>query len=114
MKPTFDPNKPYQTRDGRKADLIATFEHPHYKFLFQIKGAPHPLLYTSGGAAFQDELESCLDLINIPEKKTVEFWVNVYPNSLIIHERKKQADIHAFDRTACLHIVWEYVEGEGL
>jgi hypothetical protein len=53
-----------------------------------------------------------------PEPKKVEFWVNVYAVhgvGDIAHKTRESADnTIAGKRIACLHIVREYEEGEGL
>lgn len=58
--------------------------------------------------------ESCDDLI--PEPLIVELWINVYPDgSENFHKTREAADRCASsDRVACIHIVREYYEGEGL
>lgn len=63
-----------------------------------------------------DGANGALDLINIPEKRTIEFWINVYPRERdTLHNSKTEADTMALPgRTECLHIVREYTEGEGL
>ena len=50
-----------------------------------------------------------------PEPKKAEFWVNVYGEHFgATHPSKQDADAAGRVRTACLHIVREYEEGEGL
>lgn len=62
---------------------------------------------------------SCDEYRIKPEPKKVEFWVNVYAYSNgvgdIAHKTRESADnTIAGKRIACLHIVREYEEGEGL
>lgn len=58
------------------------------------------------------------DLIEVKEKKTLEFWVNVLPNGgVIAHNRREDADHNTAElqrRIACKHVVITYEEGEGL
>lgn len=51
-----------------------------------------------------------------PEPKKAEFWLNVYGEYLGTYSTtKEEADrVSGRGRTACLHIVREYEEGEGL
>lgn len=51
-----------------------------------------------------------------PEKKVFEQWINVYPNNVVNHKSKGDADGSACStRLVCLHIKQEYYEeGEGL
>ena len=56
-------------------------------------------------------------LVEVKPKRTIEFWVNVYPeNTNEIFETKEQADEASFGypRTACLHFTREFEKGEGL
>jgi len=53
---------------------------------------------------------------NVPEKKRLKGWINVYPGcySTVFYE-KKHADRAAVEiRTACIPIDIEYYEGQGL
>lgn len=50
-----------------------------------------------------------------PVKNTLEFWVNVYSSGRDQFNTREEADKCAVStRTACLHIIREYEEGEGL
>ena len=67
-----------------------------------------------GGKAYEP---SCFDLVNIPEKKKIEFWANIYSGGAVVISflSREDADKHGTtSRTACLHFTREYVEGEGL
>lgn len=116
MNTQFNPNKPYQCRDGCKAKIVETELYGNYPVLI-IKndraGKRCVLLLSSfreWGVA-----ESPNDLINIPEKKMLDVWVNVYPDFETIYSSKEKADLYcSAKRAACLHIQRAYVEGEGL
>ena len=54
-------------------------------------------------------------LFNAPEKRTLDYWVNIYPKSGTFYSSKESADrFHDPERIACVHIVQEFTVGEGL
>ena len=109
----FDPTKPYTTRDGREAKIVHTFNNGD--LLIVICDAI--VRIHSNGRWSNTGADQDFDLINIPVKRTIEFWVNVYPDTIgyVAYQSKRDSDTaSAKDRTECLHIVREYVEGEGL
>jgi len=123
MKP-FDPTKPVQYRNGEKARIRFTDGNATYS------GTKHPIVsegedgvlrthQTNGKWGIWDDKDN-YDLINIPEKRKLEMWVNVYGGKdfchpSVGHYSKTKADESASNgRIACLHIVREYEEGEGL
>lgn len=117
---SFNPDLPFQTRDGRKARIIC----------MDRKGGSFPIMVLSENAEGELEQlshhgldgmlgsgrkESNCDLINIPETH----WVNVYAvefgYSLKIFTSREDADKCASltmsgDRVACI----EFTEGQGL
>jgi len=119
MKP-FDPTKPVQYRNGEKAELLTT------KGRQILNGENYPIItedrtgsirtHKIDGHASLFAGESDFDLINIPEKRKVEMWVNMNANgSFEVFRQKSDAGKYALShRIACLHIVREYEEGEGL
>lgn len=71
----FDPEKPVQTRDGRKAriictDRVARNEGPVVA-LVDESGHEESWFYTKSGRLFGMSEEDDLDLINIPEEHEV-------------------------------------------
>ena len=115
----FDPTKPVQTRDGRKARIIATdASDPHFPIvalLTQKAGGERPERYTFAGRYyFGDDILRPTDLVNVPPEKYVR-WLNLYarPGLFTNHISREEADKHARpDRIACIRI--EFEEGEGL
>lgn len=115
----FDPNKPVQTRDGRKARIICTdrVSDLGYPIVAAVldQGMPAEELHTYNiyGACAHG---SSLDLINIPVKR--EGWVNVYPSISNSSDRvparligpfvsKGAADVNGcHQRIACVRIEW--------
>jgi hypothetical protein len=116
----FDPTKPVQTRDGRKARIICTDAkggNPIVALRTSENGKYEVMeLYYEDGRC-QASSPGC-DLINIPEKRTLDCWVNVYDRKcapVCEYSSRSYADASAGpDRIACLHIVQEYTVGEGL
>lgn len=124
MKP-FDPTKPCQTRDGRKVRILCTDAELTYV------GRKHPIVglveeyqspdtWDANGKYDSVDQESKFDLINIPEKRKLTGWVNVYQNGdLAHHESKLAADQNrsVYYCIACLDLSKyniEFTEGEGL
>jgi hypothetical protein len=83
MKP-FDPTKPVQTRDGRKARIICTdYKNGQDSIVAAItrsKCDEEMLLTYSSKGWYQFDEESQYDLVNIPEKITG--YVNVYRGNI--------------------------------
>ena len=75
----FDPTKPVQTRDGRPARIICTDrEHDIDKIVALVSldpGGEHVSEYRKDGR-YMCAREDAMDLINIPERRSV-FW-NTY------------------------------------
>lgn len=118
MNKPFDPTKPVQTRDGRPARILATdlkSSHGAIVAIVNTEGEERAIHFHASGHYFT-ETESAIDLVNVPEKRTIEFWLNVYPDILAHrHDSKKAADLCASKhRIACIHIKQDFVEGEGL
>jgi len=125
MKP-FDPTKPIQTRDGRKARIIcadANYYDIHgnkepimalIEVKNGIKGIEKHCSFSSNGQYFHDK-QSEHDLVNIPEKKELDVWVNVYSNFSSAYCSRSEADRNSSPtRIACVHVTQEFTEGEGL
>ena len=73
----FDPTKPVQTRDGRKARIICTDRNDtEFPIVALVNDGVYEEIksYSSEGAYLHTMDESASDLINIPETK----YLNVY------------------------------------
>jgi hypothetical protein len=68
---TFDPNKPVQTRDGRKARIIATDAAGDYPIVVLVTedGIEQAAQHRADGTWHASGRH---DLINVPERRTVE------------------------------------------
>lgn len=116
----FDPTKPVQTRDGRKARIVCTdatqSDYPIVALIDSVFGEV-PYAFRKDGTRFpKEDLDMTeIDLINIPVKK--EGWVNVYAPGFQdfyvgwcshAYRTKDQADKEAQpDRLDCVRIEWE-------
>lgn len=122
----FDPAKPFTTRAGFPARLLASDGRSESSY-----GTPTPLVVeyqTNHGIWYTDcfhsdgrcrtKEPSLHDLINVPEPKpSIDIWVNVYSGKCppIPYYSKFDADsTQQPGRIACLHIVREFEPGEGL
>jgi hypothetical protein len=119
MKP-FDPTKPCQYRNGKSCIILTT------KGRYEYEGVPQPIVtedelgnittHRTDGRLLP-QLESDYDLININAKKTVELWVNVYPDGVTIAWPTKRCATEfarSEDLFARKKITFEVEEGEGL
>jgi hypothetical protein len=111
----FDPTKPVQTRDGRKAEVLRhdlISDRPIIAVVTEANGRQFVYSYLSSGRLSSWE-EGRLDLINIPptpEKRVG--WMNVYPlshDSEVVHRSKESADRNCSNRRiACVRIEYEF------
>ncbi len=115
----FDLTKPVQQQNGRAARILCTdaknSKYPVVALAVDADGEEHPLSYTKEGKHMLG-CTSPSDLINVPLKKTVKFWVNVYEDgSCVPHVAEETAHEEAgLTRIACAYIEREVTEGEGL
>jgi len=122
----FDPTKPVQTRNGRKAEIIPCdgFKGDDGETIiarvWESRGHQEITCYYDSGL-FSRGHTSCIDLINIPEKpKTIERWVNVYKDNKVggLHGEKPRSDLIAGSiggpRVACVPVTITFTPGEGL
>jgi hypothetical protein len=79
----FDPTKPVQTRDGRKARIICTdrenVEYPIVALIASAGGEEIAATFTDDGRFYYAGREDDDDLVNVPE--TTERSFAVYPSS---------------------------------
>ena len=122
----IDINKQYQTRDGRTVRIIST-EGPKDRPVVAIITHPDPnfneqmVAYQTDGRPYKNLSKTCLDLIEAPKKFRYERWVNVYDLDELddqvsdLYISKEEADHYADpSRIACVKVIIEGVEGEGL
>ncbi len=125
---TFDPNKPVACRDGTRARIICTDAKGSGPIvaLVTFEWGEAVVQYGMDGSRYASVDQDKLDLINIPEKRTLRGWVNVYVQRncgtlseyFRLHETKEAADTWdkgvVGPRIACIEIVREFTAGEGL
>lgn len=107
---TFDPNKPYQRRDGKACKIVYTTKEGEFVVIEPKSDAVY-FCYANGSYVKNQPNDE--DLVNIPEK--IEGWVNVYPD--MVHETKEVADNHNYKRgtpirVACIQV--SFPKGEGI
>ena len=115
----IDISKTYRTRDGREVRIYATDgggSHPVHGAIkdgerwYQGEWSPDGSWY---GCAADD-----YDLIEVKPRIRREVWLNVYDNDDVISARSsKEAADRAWSvghRIACVHVVIDCEEGEGL
>lgn len=117
----IDLSRPVTTREGRPA-LVYTTEalHPHYPLHGAYEVEPEvwvPASWTRDGK-YIPYRESRRDLINPPAhvcriRRTV--WLNIYPETTTTHIGAASARVAACaGRLACISVLVDCVEGEGL
>lgn len=108
MTKPFDPTKPVQTRDGRKARIICTDMQSDHPIVALIKAELCPermQIYFRDGLCFAHR-ESADDLINIPERKSQ--WFNVYHSAQWYYSSKNGAQEAAtIDCAGQIEIIFE-------
>ena len=110
----IDINKQY-TADGQEVKIIDITSH---EVTFATK-TPMGDWYCSTRDLYGRT--SCpwhKDLVEVPETKKLDVWVNVYPDAISTPNAyfdRTTADRHAgISRIACVHVVQDYKVGEGL
>jgi hypothetical protein len=91
---TFDPTKPFQTRDGRKARIICTdLKDSDGETIVALisfdDNHEEPGVYYADGRYYRHK-ESPDDLVNVPE--TESRWANVYTNGSPGYASREIAD----------------------
>lgn len=116
----IDITKKYRTRGGCEVRvLMADGGNWNYPVIAAYKDADDrwwPLHLTADGRhCLNKAAPSALDLIEVRPRIQREVWVNVYPEYCTIHQFRDYADqLSMRDRTACVKLVIDCEEGEGL
>lgn len=113
---TISMDKQYRTRDGREVRIYAVDGCGDYPIHGAVKKSYgwHCFSWPATGLheAYHD-----IDLIEVKPRIHREYWVNLYPKYAGggHHETKTIADESAMrDRIACVKVVIDCEEGEGL
>lgn len=117
----FDPNKPYQLRDGRPARIVHTFRKGHH-FVVLDDTDGWIVVFADGRYNTTGSDDSEYDLVNIPEK--IEGWFNIYKAAHLyytgnLHDTKENAEImcngnERDKRDVIARKFISFKEGEGL
>jgi len=111
-------DKQYRTRDGREVRIYATGAGGKYPVHGAVKTDENEWSPSSWGGDGQQYIggESEWDIIEIRPRIKREYWVNVYHWRVSsLWETKKEADkVAGDDRIACVKVVIDCEEGEGL
>jgi hypothetical protein len=124
--PELDWTKPLQTKSGLKCKNTGIWLKgtPFNRVVIVEEVSPNPwqncLRFNEDGKVYSDRVTG-YDLINVPEERVLEGWVNIYPYSATSQEKftlyksKHMADREAsISRIDCIHITRTYKVGEGL
>lgn len=112
----FDPTKPVQTRNGRKARIIATDRSsPDFPIVALVEdecGGEQIVGFTSTGKWCKVDQDGPADLINIPEETSR--WLNVYAGSTMawLYNTKEDANFAASTNWRRVTILEIKMEGE--
>jgi len=121
---TFDPSRPVQTRDGRKARIICTdannqggpiialIERDPIRFGL-VDGRPFEIArpYYIGGNYRHDFLEDPIDLVNVPVKTSLFFNIYGRGNPLGV-SRKSIKEAKVFQRSSSNHLRYLEIQYE--
>lgn len=109
----------YQTRDGRPVRVLCVDADIDGQPVVGIIGGKYGdevQSWEADGSYWDDNDNDPDDLIPVPEKRRVKFWVNVYGDrNGNLWDCRSNADMAAGSgRLACLEIDREFTVGEGL
>lgn len=116
MKP-FDPTKPVQTRDGRKARIVCTDAKSEYPIVALVleNGVEEHSRHTICGHWWSSKMDCNNDLVNIPIKHKRTIFLNVYKDYIVTHESEYKAKASISPGIiASIKFEIEFEEGEGL
>ena len=111
----IDPRKTYRTRDGREVRIYAVDGSGSVPVHGAIKNTYgwEPYQWIKDGRSYLKDGPD--DLIEVKPRVKREVWVNVYPHMEAIWARREDAEeAGGDDRIACVKLVIDCEEGEGL
>ena len=112
----LDGSRPVTTRDGRKVTLYCVDAPGDWPVHGRINDQQTAASWRKNGGYYENTYGTALDLVHPPRRFKYERWVNVYEDgSTPISKTKIDADwASGAGRIACIRIVVEGEEGEGL
>lgn len=112
-KPPFDPTKPVETTDGRKAEILLTdFNGQIVARVFDTPEQSLRLFHQDGTS-----VSLRVGLVNVPAMHTRMVWINHYADGMdsTLHTSRAMADLCAKDyRIGCTCFNDIFPEGYGL
>lgn len=112
----IDPKKTYKTRSGDDVRIYAVDgdeEMPVHGAILTKHGWKVSSWARDG--KWCPNMTDAVDLIEVLPRIQREVWVNVYPKCSSIHHSKGEADdVAALHRIACVELMIDCEEGEGL
>jgi len=110
--------KQYKTRDGREVRIYAVDgggEFPVHGAIKKPGDIWDSMCWGVNGEWFSVADMDCYDLVEVKPRIQREVWVNVYPHMVAIWARREDAEeAGGDDRIACVKLVIDCEEGEGL
>jgi len=114
----LDLTKPYRTREGYEAAGMIGPDGRLYGWRKESLGMVAPSVWNADGShiGFPD----AHSLVNVPEKRTVKVWINIYGDGdkhdgVLWRRDREQADSGAMvGRIACIEREITFTVGEGL
>ena len=116
---TLDPTKQY-TLDGRSVKILGTNGSTLYAAVQDHHGYWHLVDRQLDGTAGHWASSASQPILEVPETKKLDFWVNIYRDSgagVACHSSRSAADLGCMgntNRIACVHVVQDYKVDEGL
>lgn len=114
---TLDITKPLQTHDGRPVRFLCLDHLSEWPIIALIMRKDGTEFISRCALDGDSDGPSVQDLVNVPEKRVLDVWLNRYPRYIcpFVYASKADADLGAGpNRDACIRIVREYVVGEGM
>lgn len=109
----LDLTKPIKTRDGNEVRIYATDGKVPYSIHGAVltNGAWKMASWIATGEELHNGIPSSKDLVNVPQKRTLSGWLNVYPIGVAFHPIRDEAELFANPtRVACIPFEYEYEE----
>lgn len=107
-----------QTRDGQPARIICTdlnSTQPVVAAISTVNSGELLDKYTVYGTHYKDSCKSSSDLIPLPKRIQREYWANGYATGQFgFYSSREGADLNAGARLACVRVLMDCEEGEGL
>jgi len=112
----IDITKKYRTRDGREARVFMVDEGASaYPIIGAYKSSDFWIAgyWQKDGSASSASLDQ-RDLIEVKPRIQREVWINVYRDDVIAHTSRDDARVFGAGVVACVKVVIDCEEGEGL